>query len=376
MTKNEEAFIRRCLLSIRDVVDELIVFDTGSCDRTIEISQAIADGVEVLEFDGDFAAARNRALARVEADWILALDADEHLDSDIDRRDLRNLISGIPSDIGGFNLARYSFFGNGGFFTGRKVRLFRNSPTIRYSRAIHEDVSPSIVAAGGGIFYTECILNHQGHLRDPKVVHQKYRTYIARALAAMSEHPRDAMLPAYVALMSRLLGRSEDAMSFSAEALAMDPDNAFVLATRGYVLMAVGRIDEARPFFVEASVIEDVVRWTNMVAVIDMMCLRNEVADSLFEQVRGTPSPWIHVRLNEGINHLMAGRPSEASSCFKAVRDRDPVFGEFWIQAAFGFDPWKSTVYETVWDYPGLQTLESQAATMLERVAGRGDATA
>ncbi|NER83835.1 MAG: glycosyltransferase, partial [Leptolyngbya sp. SIO1D8] len=79
IVKNEAKHLPRCLDSVQDYVDEIIVLDTGSQDETIEIAQARGAIVEAIEWTQDFAAARNQSLAKATGDWILVLDADETL---------------------------------------------------------------------------------------------------------------------------------------------------------------------------------------------------------------------------------------------------------------------------------------------------------
>lgn len=78
IARNEEKNIARSIQSYRDFVDEIVVVDTGSTDRTAEIARQM--GARVVHFDwcGDFAAARNFALGQVNGDWIVFLDADEY----------------------------------------------------------------------------------------------------------------------------------------------------------------------------------------------------------------------------------------------------------------------------------------------------------
>ena len=79
IVKNEERSLKRCLQAARPVVDEMIVVDTGSTDRTAELAKEM--GAKVYEFTWvqDFSAARNFALEQSDADWNLVLDADEYL---------------------------------------------------------------------------------------------------------------------------------------------------------------------------------------------------------------------------------------------------------------------------------------------------------
>ena len=79
IVKNEERSLRKCLESAKPIVDEIIIADTGSNDRSLEIAREM--GAQVFEFSwvNDFSAARNFALSHSDADWNLVLDADEYL---------------------------------------------------------------------------------------------------------------------------------------------------------------------------------------------------------------------------------------------------------------------------------------------------------
>ncbi len=77
IVKNEEVLLPGCLESIRNWVDEIIIVDTGSTDRTVEIAESYGAKVYFREWDGDFSAARNYSLSKATCDWIFVIDADE-----------------------------------------------------------------------------------------------------------------------------------------------------------------------------------------------------------------------------------------------------------------------------------------------------------
>ena len=77
IVKNEENTLARCLDSVRDIVDEIIIVDTGSMDRTKEIASHYTDKVYDFEWIDDFAAARNYSFSKATMDFILWLDADD-----------------------------------------------------------------------------------------------------------------------------------------------------------------------------------------------------------------------------------------------------------------------------------------------------------
>src|SRR6478752_10892384 len=77
IVKNEEAVIERCLTSVRPVVDEIIIVDTGSMDHTKEIVSTFTNCIYDFKWIDDFSAARNFAFSKATKDYILWLDADD-----------------------------------------------------------------------------------------------------------------------------------------------------------------------------------------------------------------------------------------------------------------------------------------------------------
>lgn len=98
IVKNEEKLLARCLDSVADIMDELIIVDTGSADRTKEIAARYTDKIYDFEWIGDFAAARNFAFSKATMEYIYSADADEALDEEnreIFRRLKENLLPEI-----------------------------------------------------------------------------------------------------------------------------------------------------------------------------------------------------------------------------------------------------------------------------------------
>lgn len=81
IVKNEEKYLEQCLTALQPILDqldsELIIADTGSTDRTVEIARKFTDNVFHFEWISDFAAARNSTLERAKGDWYMFIDADE-----------------------------------------------------------------------------------------------------------------------------------------------------------------------------------------------------------------------------------------------------------------------------------------------------------
>jgi glycosyltransferase involved in cell wall biosynthesis len=141
IVKDEEAMLGRTLEAARGAVDEIVVVDTGSTDRTVEIAQEHGARVLHHQWDGDFAAARNVSFEAATGDWVMYLDADEVLvTEDADR--LRALTGRTWREA--FYLVETNHtgeLGDGTAVTHDALRVFRNRPEYRFEGRIHEQIA-------------------------------------------------------------------------------------------------------------------------------------------------------------------------------------------------------------------------------------------
>lgn len=181
ITHNEEANIGRTLASVQPIVaerrGEIIVVDSGSTDRTVEIAKSYGAKVFVEEWKG-YAAQKNSAIDKAAGDWILSLDADEEVDQDLaehvghlllgNSRNSRKdgvaiyKVAVVASTVHGFWIRRKNeFLGrwikHGGFWPDPKIRLFRKGSGTFEDRAVHEDVR---LGEGGTGQLEGAILHH------------------------------------------------------------------------------------------------------------------------------------------------------------------------------------------------------------------------
>ncbi len=141
IVKNEERFLAQCLKSVRDIATQLIVVDTGSTDRTVEIAKEFGAEIYTNEWNDDFAAARNAALEHATGDWILILDADEELPA----RQHAKLFADLKSSS--VLAYRLPLVNTGLEAQGQSFvpRLWRNMPGAFYAGRIHEQVFASLL---------------------------------------------------------------------------------------------------------------------------------------------------------------------------------------------------------------------------------------
>ena len=143
IVKDEEKVIQRCLDSVQGLVDEIIIVDTGSTDRTKEIARSFTDNIYDFQWINDFSAARNKSLNRATCKWILLLDADEYIDNDSHQQIINFLQEKDHTQPQGFILPIINHTGyenSGNLVETFAVRIISNHPDINFYRPIHEQI--------------------------------------------------------------------------------------------------------------------------------------------------------------------------------------------------------------------------------------------
>lgn len=165
IVKDEADVIARCLESVADLVDEIIVVDTGSTDRTKEIVAGFTDNIYDFVWIDDFAAARNYAFSLAKNSHCMWLDADDIL-QEHDRQMFAQLKQEL-SDANDAVMLRY----NTGFdekgnvtFSYFRERIIKNHAGMKWVGAVHE-----VIATTGTVTYSECAITHwKLHPSDPE----------------------------------------------------------------------------------------------------------------------------------------------------------------------------------------------------------------
>ena len=146
ITNNEEANIGRTLESVTPLVGEgrgeVVIVDSGSTDRTLEIASSYGARVFSESWKG-YAQQKNSALAKAKGDWILSLDGDEELEPALSKQILQTLNE--QSTVAGYWIPRKNFFlgrwvKHGGYWPDPKLRLFRRGLGQFEDRLVHEDI--------------------------------------------------------------------------------------------------------------------------------------------------------------------------------------------------------------------------------------------
>ena len=167
IVKDEEEMLPGCLEPLRGVVDEMIVVDTGSSDRTVEIAESFGAKVVHFPWNGSFADARNVSIDNATCDWVMYLDADEHMIPE-DAPKLRALLTRTWREA--FYLVETNYTGgdeSGAAVTHLALRLWRHRPEYRFEGRIHEQKTHTMPMYLPERFETTTIrVRHYGYLNQ------------------------------------------------------------------------------------------------------------------------------------------------------------------------------------------------------------------
>lgn len=169
IVKNEEKFIEQCLQSVHTFVDEIIVVDTGSTDRTIDICKTFDAHIDSFEWNDHFAEARNFSVSKATGDWILWLDADEEVDAKKITILKEHLLQSKATMV---LLPVINYYGDTfpvqdeQAFVYYQPRIFRNHQGIQFINRIHETPSNPVTEAKEHIEYLDIPVLHYGYITE------------------------------------------------------------------------------------------------------------------------------------------------------------------------------------------------------------------
>ncbi len=220
MVKDEERFLEDALASAKPVVDEMIVVDTGSTDRTVEIARDMGAVVSHFEWCDDFSAARNTTLERATGHWLLVLDADERLrgpgDGPVDANGLRSLLRPGPKHpFEAISLEVVNTRLDGTPMNGfHSVRVFPNDRRLGYRGRVHNAFGPLIDGApriSARIFGGVRVM-HLGY--DPELYAERKKAERSLPLIerTVAEEPQNRQYRFYLGREYLLLGRLPEAI--------------------------------------------------------------------------------------------------------------------------------------------------------------------
>lgn len=198
IVKNEEKHLARCLESVKGIVDEIIIVDTGSIDQTKNIAQSYGAKIFDFKWRDNFSVARNYALAQSSGDWNLVLDADEYITNDC--KDSIKKFMSQKACIG--RIKRTDMFMQDGELKQSNVYLSRILPKeVRYVGRVHEQIKSSLPSVK-----VDVSVFHDGYIQMNKTDRN-----LRLLLMELQEQPHDDYINYQVGKQYKLMNEYQNA---------------------------------------------------------------------------------------------------------------------------------------------------------------------
>lgn len=260
ITKDEEDFLPQCLDSVKALADEIIIVDTGSTDRTVDIAGKYGAKVFHHPWEDDYSKHRNQSISYATGNWILIMDADEVIAArDIEK--IKHIINSVKTDGFEFILRNYDtqLFANStlttndyeevkglpGFIPVNLIRLFKNDQDIYFTGKVHETVSQSFRQSQKTSHNTGIPIHHYGRLRKDHTK-RKQELYLSLGEKRLKESPHDQIAYKGLAEQYLELNMLDKALEVLNRGCSIFPDIVELRFDRGLALDRLTRYDEAK----------------------------------------------------------------------------------------------------------------------------------
>lgn len=232
IVKNEAEYLPRCLQSVQDLAQEIIVVDTGSTDDTVSLARQF--GAKVLEtpWEDDFSKARNVSLQAATQPWILVIDADETLGEQA-KAELMSLWPHLNSKT----VYSFPLYVQGQGNWNYKQYLFANDPALRYSGRVHEQIHPPESYQKAIVDRVQ--VDHWSLSKGHERVEEKSQYYAMLLQKRLQEEPDDPTPYVFLAWYHLSHDEYPEALAVAKEALAkVGPKSNYRLMAHLYAALA------------------------------------------------------------------------------------------------------------------------------------------
>mgnify|MGYP001256366857 CR=1 FL=1 len=353
IVKDEERNLPRCLNSLKPVVDEIIIVDTGSADRSREIAELFGARVIDHAWCADFSAARNAGLKEAAGNWILIMDADEVL-SPLDYDRFRRMIEDSAGKRVAFDMATRNYLSKinvekwhqndglyphqeagAGWTPSNKVRVFPNRKGIHFHNAIHEMVDSSLSKERIAVQETSIPVHHYGYL-DEERQKRKGEQYYQLGKKKLTENGKDDIKAlSELAIQAGGIGRYEEAIELWNRVIAGNPSLALAYFNMGFVYLQMGKFSESRDASARAMELKrDYYEAVNNFTMAEL-CLGNpREAIKALEKTLSDKPDYPNAIAMLAVVRLCAGDRAEGLDLMHNLSKRGVVFAEFVNESA------------------------------------------
>ena len=312
ITKNEDNNLAQSLNSVKDLVNEIIIVDTGSTDKTITIAREFDSNIFEFSWNDSFSEARNESLRHATKDWILVLDADEL----VEKRDfskIKDAIESAPKEVAGFSLQQRSYirnFSSGAaknesqffkdfpfYVANNLVRLFKNNNGLKFKNRIHELIEDSIKERNLEYKKTDIIIHHFGSVKSKQFIDSKTNSYSRLILKQLEDEPDNERYNYQAARMYLSKKDFTKALGFFVKTSKINPNYKLVFSEIAKIYLQMNDKNRAIEYFKKSLRQNPESSCANNLAVIYMSMGKFEQAKEILEEwMKNDPN-------NEALKH-------------------------------------------------------------------------
>ncbi|NMM61280.1 glycosyltransferase [Clostridium sp. P21] len=229
IVKNEEKHIERCLKSVKFLLDEslaeVIIVDTGSSDKTVDIASIYTDKVYFYKWNGDFSKARNYSFAMAKGEYIFVLDADEEFDKASQDEFLKLFRGNRYTEFNTFSFKEKNYLSNDFKISSTFTRyfIFKNEEDFYFTGKIHEQ--PVLKEK---ISSLNMYILHYGYIMDSEIIQKKFERNLKILKEELGNNPNNEYYMFQMATTYRMHGDIDEGIFWMEKLLNRIEDKEFI----------------------------------------------------------------------------------------------------------------------------------------------------
>ncbi|MBR5598242.1 MAG: glycosyltransferase [Lachnospiraceae bacterium] len=307
ITKNEEKYIETCLNKLKKYNWEIIVTDTGSTDRTVDICKKYTNKIFHFDWINDFAAARNFCISKASNNWILSVDSDEYLINEQSEQELLKILTPCfshPESAGMVDILNPQTSSGQLTTSNDPVARFFHKQYYSYVGKVHEQPMP-VTEQKPSYFKSPFRLYHEGYA-NPEILHKKATRNISLLKNELEKITNDPYLYFQLGQSYLSLNDYENAYLIFQKGLELDVDPNLqyvktMVTSYGYTMLHLKKYNEALSF---DSIYDTFSNYADFVFLMGLIYMNNAFFDEAIHQfLHATKCNEYSV---EGINSYLA----------------------------------------------------------------------
>lgn len=277
IVRDEEENLGRCLDHIAKYMEEVIIVDTGSTDKTKEIAKKYTDKIYDFEWIHDFSAARNYSISKATNEYVLILDSDEYVQS-IDMNEIKRLIEKNPAKIGRIQRINAYTRGENSYKYHERVNRLFSKKLYYYTSIIHEQVTSfKEEPTTDNTYYIPLVVLHSGYEGDLEVRRKKTKRNIELLEIAREQYPDDSYIIYQLGKSYYMEEEYAKACDFFSEALCFDLDIRLeyvqdMVEIYGYSMINSGQYERAMQML---NIYDEFSHSTDFVFLVGLILMNN-----------------------------------------------------------------------------------------------------